>query len=102
MVAMIELLQDGGVTSAKGFTAGGTYAGLKTQEEGVLDLGVLLSETPARLGTTSVASCEKPCFCNSFASSVFCSLLSGLRSEPAHEVELGGVRGIARPVCETV
>lgn len=48
---MIELIQDGGVTSAKGFLAGGTYAGLKT-EEGTLDLGILLSESPAAVAAT--------------------------------------------------
>lgn len=52
MVAMVELINDGSVTSAKGFTAGGTYAGLKTQGEGVLDLGILLSDTPANLAAT--------------------------------------------------
>lgn len=52
MAAMIELIQDGSVTSANGFVAGGTYAGLKTQESGVLDLGILLSEMPADLAGT--------------------------------------------------
>ena len=52
MVAMVELINDGSVTSAKGFTAGGTYAGLKTQGDGVLDLGILLSDTPASLAAT--------------------------------------------------
>ncbi len=52
MAAMIELVQDGSVTSAKGFAAGATYAGLKTQEEGVLDLGILLSDVPANLAAT--------------------------------------------------
>ncbi len=35
-----------------GFLAGGTYAGLKTPEEGVLDLGILFSERPASLAAT--------------------------------------------------
>ena len=52
MAAMIELIQDGSVTSASGFLAGGTYAGLKTQEEGVLDLGILVSERTAALAAT--------------------------------------------------
>ena len=52
MAAMIEIINDGSVTSAKGFVAGGTYAGLKTQEDGVLDLGILLSEMPATLAAT--------------------------------------------------
>lgn len=52
MAAMIEIISEGSVTSAKGYHAGGTYAGLKTQEDGVLDLGILLSETPANLAAT--------------------------------------------------
>ena len=52
MAAMIEIINDGSVTSAKGFLAGGTYAGLKTQEDGVLDLGILISEAPASLAAT--------------------------------------------------
>ena len=52
MAAMIEIINDGSVTSAKGFLAGGTYAGLKTQDDGVLDLGILLSETQANLAAT--------------------------------------------------
>lgn len=44
---MIELIQNGSLTSAKGFLAGGTYAGLKTLAEDTLDLGILVSETPA-------------------------------------------------------
>lgn len=47
MAAMIELIQGGSVTSPKGFRAGGTYAGLKKRDDGVLDLGILLSERPA-------------------------------------------------------
>ncbi|MCH6584080.1 MAG: haloacid dehalogenase type II [Proteobacteria bacterium] len=46
------MIPDGGVTSAKGFLAGATYAGLKTQGEGVLDVGILLSEVPATLAAT--------------------------------------------------
>ncbi len=36
----------GGVTSAKGFLAGATYAGLKTYGEDKLDLGIVYSEAP--------------------------------------------------------
>lgn len=50
MAAMIELIQGGGVTSAKGYKAGGTYAGLKASEDGVLDLGIILSDTSATIG----------------------------------------------------
>jgi glutamate N-acetyltransferase/amino-acid N-acetyltransferase len=52
MTAMIELIQGGGVTSARGFLAGGTYAGLKTQAEDVYDLGILVSEAPAVVAGT--------------------------------------------------
>ncbi len=49
---MIELIQDGTVTSARGFLAGGTYAGLKTHGENVLDLGILVSERQANVAAT--------------------------------------------------
>ena len=52
MAANFNPITDGGVTSALGFVAGGTYAGLKTPEEGVLDLGILLSERPASVAAT--------------------------------------------------
>ena len=52
MAAMIELIQNGSVTSAKGFLAGGTYAGLKTEEDGTLDLGIILSEQIANTAGT--------------------------------------------------
>ena len=51
-ISMIELIQGGGVTSPKGFVAGGTFAGLKTQEDDTLDLGILLSESPANVAAT--------------------------------------------------
>ena len=49
---MIELINGGNVASAKGFLAGATFAGLKTQEGGTLDLGLLLSEAPAAVAGT--------------------------------------------------
>ena len=49
---MIELVQDGGVTSPKGFVAGAVYAGIKSEAAGALDLGVLLSEAPASAAGT--------------------------------------------------
>ena len=42
---VIEIISEGGITSAVGFTAGSTYAGLKT-EAGVPDLGIVLSDRP--------------------------------------------------------
>ena len=52
MAAMIELVQDGGVTSPKGFVAGAVYAGIKSEAADALDLGVLLSEGPASVAGT--------------------------------------------------
>mgnify|MGYP001038906908 CR=1 FL=1 len=49
---MIELIQDGNVTSPIGFLAGGTYAGLKVPTDGALDLAVLVSECEASLAAT--------------------------------------------------
>ena len=52
MASMIELIQGGSVTSAQGYLASGTYAGLKAQEEDTLDLGILVSESPAAVAAT--------------------------------------------------
>ena len=49
---MIELIQNGSVTSAKGFLAGGTYAGIKTAGDDALDLGILVSESDAAVAGT--------------------------------------------------
>ncbi len=48
----IELIHGGSVTSPKGFRAGGVFAGLKTQGQGVLDLGMLVSDRPAAVAGT--------------------------------------------------
>jgi glutamate N-acetyltransferase/amino-acid N-acetyltransferase len=59
--AMIEIIQGGGVTSPKGFVAGATFAGLKTWDEGVRDIGILVSEGPAAVaGTFTTNSVESP------------------------------------------
>ena len=42
----IEFIPEGTVTSAKGFYAGATYAGIKKRSENSLDLGILFSEVP--------------------------------------------------------
>jgi len=42
----IAEIQDGGVTSAKGFLAGAVYAGIKKKAKDVLDLSLLYSESP--------------------------------------------------------
>ena len=44
--ATVESIHVGTVTSARGFYAGATYAGIKKESEGVLDLGILRSEVP--------------------------------------------------------
>jgi glutamate N-acetyltransferase / amino-acid N-acetyltransferase len=44
MNAHYELIADGNVTSAKGFSAGATYAGIKHKSKDALDLAILLSE----------------------------------------------------------
>ena len=53
---MIEIIQGGGITTPKGFAAGGTYAGLKAPGDDVLDLGLLVSELPAALGAAFTSS----------------------------------------------
>ena len=57
---MIEIINGGGVTSAMGFTAGGTYAGLKTEVDS-LDLGILVSDRQANAAATFTSnSIESP------------------------------------------
>ena len=48
----IELIEGGSVTSPQGYRAGGVYAGLKSAGDGVLDLGVLVSEREAAVAGT--------------------------------------------------
>ena len=48
---MFEIINDGGITSPKGFSAGATYAGLKIDPE-TLDLGILFSNLPAVAAAT--------------------------------------------------
>ena len=57
---MIEIVNGGGVTSAQGFVAVGTYAGLKTETDS-LDLGILLSDRQANAAATFTSnSIESP------------------------------------------
>ncbi len=56
MASMIELIKGGGVTSAKGFLAGATYAGLKSSAPDALDIGILVSESPAAVAGTFTTS----------------------------------------------
>ena len=46
MAASISVVESGTITSPQGFTAGATYAGLKTFAEDKLDLGIIVSEVP--------------------------------------------------------
>jgi len=46
MEAGIEFIASGSITSPRGFHAGATYAGIKKESKGILDLGILFSEVP--------------------------------------------------------
>jgi glutamate N-acetyltransferase/amino-acid N-acetyltransferase len=46
MEAGVEAIPSGGVTSPRGFRAGATCAGIKSQDRDCLDLGILFSEVP--------------------------------------------------------
>ncbi len=48
----ITVVPDGSVTSPLGFTAGATYAGIRTYAPGKVDLGMLFSESPATAAGT--------------------------------------------------
>ena len=62
MAASITRVEDGTVTTAKGFSAGGTYAGIKTYSEDKMDLGMLLSDAPcAAAGVFTRSSIVSPC-----------------------------------------
>ena len=52
MAGEVEFIADGTVTSPQGYVAGGVYAGLKSQGDGVVDLGILLSQRPASVAAT--------------------------------------------------
>ena len=52
MAAGVRIVEGGSVTSPSGYRAGGVFAGLKTAGEGVLDLGVLVSDRPATVAGT--------------------------------------------------
>jgi len=42
----VKVIRGGTITSPQGFLAGATYAGIKSQSDDVLDLGILCSEVP--------------------------------------------------------
>lgn len=52
MTSQINAVPNASVTSAKGFRAGGIYAGLKTPGPNKLDLGLLVSDTPCVAAAT--------------------------------------------------
>ena len=52
MAEGFELIEGGSVTSPQGFRAGGVFTGLKTPGEGVLDLGMLVSDRAAKVAGT--------------------------------------------------
>jgi glutamate N-acetyltransferase/amino-acid N-acetyltransferase len=57
---MIEIINSGGLTSAIGFKAGATYAGLKARTDS-LDLGIVISECDANVAATFTSnSIESP------------------------------------------
>ena len=49
---MVTLVENGGVTSARGFSAGGVFAGIKTPGPDKLDIGLLYSELPCTVAGT--------------------------------------------------
>ena len=52
MTHEITVVPEGSVTSPLGFTAGATYAGIRTYAPGKVDLGMLFSESPATAAGT--------------------------------------------------
>ena len=60
MAASITNLEQGTVTTPRGFSAGGTYAGIKTLSEDKMDVGILLSDAPCAVAgvftTSSIVS----------------------------------------------
>ena len=52
MTIELKWLEEGTITSPRGFSAGATYAGIKTYAEDKLDLGVVCSEVPCNSAGT--------------------------------------------------
>ena len=52
MASEITVLSDGSVTNPQGFSAGATYAGMRTYAPGKVDMGMLFSERPATAAGT--------------------------------------------------
>ena len=52
MTTELKWLEDGTITSPRGFSAGATYSGIRTYAEDKLDLGVVCSEVPCNVAGT--------------------------------------------------
>lgn len=52
MVSEIQQIQEGSVTSPQGFFSGSVHAGLKTQGNDPLDLGIIFSDVPGNVAGT--------------------------------------------------
>ena len=52
MTTELKWLEDGTITSPRGFSAGATYSGIRTYAEDKLDLGVVCSEVPCSAAGT--------------------------------------------------
>ena len=59
MAGKISFVDGGSVTTPGGFSAGATYAGLKTYAEDKLDLGILLSDRPSSVAGVFTTSAVK-------------------------------------------
>lgn len=61
MAGAVNFVEDGTLTTPRGFQAGATYAGLKTYAEDKLDLGILFSERPcAAAGVFTTSTVKSP------------------------------------------
>ena len=61
MPGTIRAVDGGTITTARGFRAGGTYAGIKTYSDDKMDVGLLLSDTPcAAAGVFTKSSIVSP------------------------------------------
>lgn len=61
MPATISPVDGGTITTARGFRAGGTYAGIKTYSDDKMDVGMLLSDSPcAAAGVFTKSSIVSP------------------------------------------
>ena len=61
MAGAINFVEGGTVTTAQGFRAGATYAGLKTYAEDKLDLGLIISEAPCVIaGVFTTSTIKSP------------------------------------------